>query len=150
MFGAPAGGKVEPSRSAGRKGATERTERTDRADESGGRTSQHRGAIESERLRTEIGRTGGIEHVHAHVVGVGPDREVRVIEEVRPEMKPITIIGAGGIARGGDSNALIGDRNAASRGRELGDDPTIGQLIVKDDGITGAARLAGAAEAAPE
>ena len=63
-----------------------------------GRTRQHRGAIKGERLRAEKGRAGGIEHVHAHVVGVGPDAEVRIIEEVRAEVKAITIIGAGGVA----------------------------------------------------
>ena len=141
------GGAIEIGRQERRDRATERT---DRADEGGGRTSQHRGAIEGERLRAEIGRAGGIEHVHAHVVGVGPDRQVRVIEEVRAEVKAITIIGAGGIARGGDSHAFIGDRRAAGRGRKLSDDPAIGQLIIEDDGIAGAARLAGAAEAAPE
>src|SRR5262245_42092053 len=62
-------------------------ERTDRADEGGRRTSQHGGAIEGERLRTEIYRAGRVEHVHAHVIGVGPDRKVRVIKEVRPEVK---------------------------------------------------------------
>ena len=65
-------------------------------------------------------------------------------------MKAITIIGAGGIARGGDSHAFIGDRRASGRGRKLSDDPTIGQLIIENDRITGAARLAGATEAAPE
>src|SRR5262245_32438253 len=107
------------------------TERTDRADEGGGRTSQHGSAIEGERLWTEIHRAGGIEHVHAHVVGIRPDRKMRVIEEVRPEVKTITIIGAGCVTRGGDSHALIGYRDTPGRSRELSDDPTIGQLIIE-------------------
>ena len=149
VFGAPAGGRVKPSRSAGRKGATE-PPGTDRANEGGWRTSQHCGAIEGERLRTEIGRAGGIEHVHAHVVGIGPVRKVRVVEEVRPEVKAITIIGAGCVTRGGNCDAFIGYRRASGRGGELSDDPTIGQLIIENDRITGAARLAGATEAAPK
>ena len=75
---------------------------------------------------------------------------MRVIEEVRPEVKAITIIGAGCVARGGDRDAFIGYRRASSRGGELSDHPTIGQLIIEDDRITGAAGLAGATEAAPE
>ena len=48
----------------------------------------------------EIGCAGGVKDVHAHVIGVGPDREVRVIEEVRAKVEPVTVIGAGCIARG--------------------------------------------------
>ena len=65
-------------------------------------------------------------------------------------MKAISIIGAGGIARGGNRNALIGDRRAPGRAGELADHPAIGQLIVKHDGIAEAASLACAAEAAPK
>ena len=141
------GEAVEVRRQEGRHRATERT---DRADEGGRSASQHRGAIEGEGLRAKVGRAGGVEHVHTHVVGVGPDGEVRIIEEIRPEVKAIPIIGAGGIARGGNRNALVSDRRASGRTGELADHPAISQLIVKNDGITEAAGLAGAAEPAPK
>src|SRR6478736_49404 len=43
---------------------------------------QHRRAIEGKRLRAEVGRARRIEHVHAHVISVGPNAKVRVVEEV--------------------------------------------------------------------
>ena len=56
-------------------------------------------------------------------------------------MKAIAIPSAGGIAGRGDSDALVGDWGAASRARELTDDPAIGQLIIQNNGIAGAAGL---------
>ena len=65
-------------------------------------------------------------------------------------MKAIPIIGAGGIARGGNRHAFISDRRASGRAGELADHPAIGQLIIKHDRIAKAASLAGTAEPAPK
>ena len=75
---------------------------------------------------------------------------MRIIEEIRPEVKPVTAISAGSIARGGNGHALVRDRRTPSRRGKLGNNPTIGQLVIENDGIAKAARLAGPAEAAPE
>ncbi|HAF14621.1 MAG TPA: hypothetical protein DCK99_13175 [Blastocatellia bacterium] len=64
------------------KGRDRAAERADRADEGGGRASQHRRAIERKRLRTEVSCAGGIEHIHAHVIAVGPDSELGIVEKV--------------------------------------------------------------------
>ncbi len=73
------GEAIEVRRQKWRDGGAERF---DRADESRRITRQHRRAIERERLRPEIGGAGCVEHVHAHVISVGPDGEVRVIVKV--------------------------------------------------------------------
>ena len=59
-------------------------------------------------------------------------------------MEAITIIGAGSVARRGDRDAFVG-RDAGAG--ELADEPTVSDLVVDNDGITEAARLANAAEA---
>jgi len=32
-----------------------------------------------------------LKNVHAHVIGIGPDSEVRVVEKVRAEVKAVTV-----------------------------------------------------------
>ena len=68
--------------------------------EARGKTSEHFCPIERERLWTEIRRPRRIKDVHAHVIGVRPDAQMRVIEEIRAEMKTVAEIGAGGVAGG--------------------------------------------------
>jgi hypothetical protein len=62
-------------------------------------------------------------------------------------MEPITIISAGGIRGLRDRHAFIGWNRGAG---ELADDPTIGNMVVKDDGVTIAIALANAAKSAPD
>src|SRR5262249_52131942 len=112
-----------------------------------GSSGEHLGTIERERLRAEISGAGGIEHIHAHVISVWPDTEVRVIEEVRAEVKVITSPGAGRIVSRGNRNAFV-RRNAGAG--ELSDDPAVRDLIVKHYRISEAARLANATKTAPE
>src|SRR6476620_915785 len=88
------GGAIQIS---GKKGVDRATQWSNWADKTRRLSKKHFGSIESKRLRTEIGRSRGIEDVHAHVIGIGPDTEVRIIEKVRAEMEPITIISASGI-----------------------------------------------------
>ena len=70
-----------------------------------------------------------------------------IVEEVRAQVKAITVIGTGGVARGGDGNALVCRDPTA---RELADDPAVGELVVEDDGIAVAGGLADAAKPAPD
>jgi hypothetical protein len=65
-------------------------------------------------------------------------------------MKPIAIVGAGGIGRGGNSDAFIGDRAVTGRLGKLSHDPSIGQVVVKDNRIAVATSLTGAAETGPD
>ncbi|PZR75012.1 MAG: hypothetical protein DLM73_06450 [Chthoniobacterales bacterium] len=110
---------------------------------------QHFCAIESESLRTEIGSTRGVEYVHAHVIGVRPDTDVRVVKKVGAEVKAVTVVSAGGVGRGRDGDALIGDRPARNAG-ELADQPAVGQVIVEHDWIAMSAGFTDAAKAGPD
>src|SRR5262249_49641315 len=67
--------------------------------ESSSLTYQHLCPVKGERLRTKISSARGIEHVHAHVVAVRPNTQVRVIKEIGAEMKSVAIVGARRISR---------------------------------------------------
>src|SRR5439155_3090438 len=108
---------------------------------------EHGRAVERERLRAEKRRAGRVEDVHAHVVGVGPDRELRVVEEARAEVEGVAVVRARRVAGRRDSDALVG---GYARAGELTDHPAVSELVVDDDRVSGAARLADAPEAAPE
>ena len=75
----------------------------------------------------------GIEHVHRHVVAIGPDAEMGIIEKVGAEVKAIAIVSAGGTRGRGDGDAFVG--RDPRRAGKLADKPAIGDLIVKDDRI---------------
>ena len=117
------------------------------ADERGREAGEHLRPVEGEGLRAEEGRAGRVEHVHAHVVGVWPDGELGIVEEVCAEMKAIAVIRAGGIARDGDGDALVGRDPGAC---ELADDPAVGELVVDHDRVAVAIGLANAAKAGPD
>jgi len=65
-------------------------------------------------------------------------------------MKAIAIVAAGGIGRGGNSDAFISDRAVTGGLGKLSDDPSIGQMVVKDNRIAVATCLTGAAETGPD
>src|SRR5688572_23693195 len=116
-------------------------------DESRRQSREHLRAIESERLWSKIRRRERVEHVHAHVIAVGPNAQVRIVEEVGTEMKVVTMIRAGGVASGRDGDALVSRNGNAG---ELRDDPAIGELIVKHDRISTVIELTNTAEALPD
>ena len=72
---------------------------------------------------------------------------MRVIEKVAAEMKGITIVGPGSIRAGRDGDALV---RWNGRPGELANQPAIGDVIVKDDGIAVAIALADATKAGPD
>src|SRR5712691_698978 len=118
------------------------------ADEGGRVAGQHRRAVEGEWLRAEEGRARRVEYVRAHVVSVGPDGEVRIVEEVVTHVKTIAVIGAAGIARGRDGDALV--RHSYAVVRELADDPAVGELVIEHDGIAVTGGFARTAKAGPD
>src|SRR5204863_1903989 len=79
-----------------------------RRDECRGLSRQHLGAIEGERLRTQIRGPRRVEHVHAHVVRVGPDAELRVVVEARTEMEVVAVIRAGRVRGSRNGYAFVG------------------------------------------
>ena len=149
--GGRARGRQSGTIQIGREKRIDRTaQRADWTDESGGLTDEHLCAIEGKRLRPEIRGAGGIKDVHAHVIAVRPDAQVRVIVKVRTEVKPVARVGAGRVGGGRDSDAFVGDRSTSGRRRKLADEPAIGEMIVEHHGIAGAAGFARAAEASPD
>src|SRR4029077_10597279 len=79
------------------KGIDRSAERSDGTNKGCGLPRQHLRPIKREGLRTEISRACRIEHIHAHVIGVGPYAEVRVIKKIRAEVKSVTVVTACGI-----------------------------------------------------
>src|SRR2546421_11646706 len=69
-----------------------------RANERCRQSRQHLCAVEREWLRAEECCARCIEHIHAHVIGVGPNSEVRIIEEVIAEVERGTVVRTRGIA----------------------------------------------------
>ncbi len=112
-----------------------------------GSAGEHRRPVEGERLRAEEGCARRVEHDHAHVVGVGPHGELGIVEEVRAQVKAVPVIGACGIRRGGDGDALV--RRVPGAG-ELADEPAVGNLVVEHDRVTLTAGLARFAEPGPD
>src|SRR6266568_7203531 len=97
-------------------------------DERGRLAGEHLGAVECVWLRTQEGCAGRVEYVHAHVIGIGPDTQVWVVEKVGPKVKGVAVPTAGGIAGRGDCDAFVsGDAGAG----ELADEPAIGKLVVE-------------------
>ena len=117
------------------------------AHEGRGIAGEHRRPVERERLRAEKRVARRVEDVHAHVIGVGPDGDVGIVEEVRAQVKAVAGISAGRVGRGGDGDALV-CRNG--RPGELADEPAVGELVVEHDRVAVAGRLADAGEAGPE
>jgi hypothetical protein len=77
---------------AGQEGRLAPSSRDSWGDKSGGQTGEHSRAVKGEGLWTEKGSAGCVEHVIGHVVAVGPDTEMRIIEKVGAEVKAITIV----------------------------------------------------------
>jgi len=113
-------GAVEVSR---QKGGCRPAQRSCRTDEGRRGAREHFRPIEGERLRPEKTRAGRVKDIHAHVVGIGPHCELRIVEEVRAQMKAIPIITPGCIARSGDRDAFVRRDATASK---LADDPPAG------------------------
>ena len=132
-------GKSRPIEVRGQEGIDGTTERTGWTNKGSRLAGQHLGSIKSECLRTEVRGAGGVKDVHAHVIAVGPDAQVRIVVKVRAEMKAVTGITAGGVARRGNSNAFVGDGAGAGGFCKLRDEPAIGQVVVQDYGIAVAA-----------
>jgi len=95
-------------------------------------------------LRAQVGGARRVEHVHAHVIGIGPDAELGIIKEVRAEVESVAIPSAGGVARGRDRDAFVRLRAGAGK---LTNNPAVSELVIKDDRVTTASSLANAAEA---
>src|SRR6185369_17227671 len=92
-------------------------------------------------------RAGRVEHVHAHVVAVRPNTQVRVVEEVGAEVKVVAMIRAGRVTRSRDSHALIGRHGNTC---ELCNHPAIGELVVHHYRIATAVEFTDTTEAAPD
>jgi len=135
---------VEVARQEGRFGSSSGYSR---GDKSSRQTGEHFRAVKGEGLGPEKGGARGVEHVHGHVVAVGPDAEMRIIEKVGAQVKGITIVSAGGIRGSRDGDALVGRNRCAG---ELADEPAVGDMVVEDDGVAVAIALADAAEAGPD
>ena len=88
------------------------------------------------------------EEVHGEVVGIGPDRELRVIGEVHGAVaERVAVVGAGRVTGGRDGDAHEVRRR---RHRELADDPAIGDAVVDDCWVAVVVRLAAATEPGPD
>ena len=72
---------------------------------------------------------------------------MRVVEKVCSEVKAIAMVGTGGVRGRRDGNALVCWNRRAG---ELTDEPAVGNLVVKDNGVAIAVVLADAAEARPD
>src|SRR4051812_17323236 len=112
-----------------------------------GQTLQHLRAIKREWLGAQESSAGSIEDVHAHVVSIGPNTQVWIIEEVRTQVKSVTVVAAGGIAGRRDRNTLVGRHAGAG---ELTNDPAIVDLIVHDDWIAIPCSFTHTTETAPQ
>ena len=143
-------GKDRAVEVAGKKRRLTSSSRDPRGNKSGGDAGEHFRAIKRKGLRTEKGGAGRVEHVHGHVVAVGPDAEMGIVKKVGTHVKAVTIVSAGGIRGRRDGDALVGDRRAARGAGKLGDDPPVRDVIIEDDRVAKAAVLAGAAEAGPD
>src|SRR5581483_1917824 len=101
-------------------------------------------------LRPDVGlRAGRAEDVRREVVAVGPDAQLRVVEEVRAQVEAVAVPRARRVARLRDGDALV-RRDVVPVDGELAHEPAVGELVVEHDGVAGAAALAEAAETAPE
>ncbi|PYI93042.1 MAG: hypothetical protein DME97_06970 [Verrucomicrobia bacterium] len=108
---------------------------------------EHLGAIHGREQTADVaaGRSAGGKGVGHHVVGVGPAAKLRIVAEVAiGDGKGVAKIGAAGVSRGGDGDALeVG--TARGGGSKLRDQPTIGYLVIDHNRI---AIVAGRAVAA--
>jgi hypothetical protein len=132
---------------AGQEGRLRPSSRDSWSDKSGGQAGEHSRAVKGEGLWPEKDGASRVEHVHGHVVAVGPDAEMRIIKKVGAEVKGIAIVSAGGIRGGGDGDALVG---WGPRTGELADKPAVGDMVVEHDGVAIAISLADTAEAGPD
>ena len=49
-----------------------------------------------------------VENVHAHVIAIGPDAELRIVEKVRAEMKSIAMVRTRRVTGGRNGDAFVG------------------------------------------
>src|SRR5207248_4430879 len=104
-----------------------------RADKCRRQVGEHLGTIKRKSLRAEVERAGGVKHVHTHVITVGPDTQLRIVKEVRAKMKAIACISAGGVCRGRNGDAFVGDRSAAGGAGKLSYHPAVCEVIIEHD-----------------
>ncbi|PYK05167.1 MAG: hypothetical protein DME66_07795 [Verrucomicrobia bacterium] len=65
-------------------------------------------------------------------------------------MKAIACISAGGVCRGRNGDAFVGDRSAAGGAGKLSYHPAVCEVIIEHDWIAAATGLAGATKARPD
>jgi len=127
-----------------------------RTEEDGGRAliGQHLVPIEGHRASANERSQVAAEEVDRHVVGVGPDGQLRVVREVGvADLPGVAEVRAGGIpgCRHGEALVVGRNREATLGGEgELGEDPAVRHPVVADDGIALVGELAEAAEAGPQ
>ena len=84
--------------------------------------------------------------MRAHVVAVGPDAGVWIIDEVnRVGQEVIKVVLTRCIRRGGDSEALVGIAGLPCTHNELREHPAAREDVVRNDGVAVIVRRAGAA-----
>ena len=123
-------------------------------DDAGRLAEEHLAPLEGEHADSGRGLRVRRELVGHHVVAVGPDADLRVVEEdVGAEVELVEVVRAGRVAgrRDGDALAvLVVARLTRGRGDELRDQPSPGDLVVDDDWISVVVDLALAVRVRPE
>ena len=101
----------------------------------GGQSLDHLRPLEDVDASAEERRTRRVEGVRRHVISVGPDADVRIVDEVHGVgHEVVEVVGPGRVLRFRDRDALV--RVARSRSHDkLGEDPASGENVVSDDRI---------------
>src|SRR5258705_5779909 len=101
-------------------------------DKSSRQTCEHLGAVKGEWLWAQEGGARRVEHVHAHVISIGPDTKVGIVEKIRAKVKAVAVVTARGITGCGNCHALISWYTCSC---ELADDPTVRNLVIEHNGV---------------
>src|SRR5207248_4631133 len=70
------------------------------------------------------------EFMCAHVISIGPQAKMRIVFEDWAERKVVDVILARGVGSLRDGDTLAGGGTAASTYSKLGEDPTVGKLVI--------------------
>src|SRR6266550_8240533 len=93
-------------------------------------THEHFHAVEDKSLRPKKRCVCHVENIGSHIIAIWPHAYLRIIEVVVGEMKLVTIVSAGGVARLRNGDTLIHRDAGPGRNGRLAHDPAVREPII--------------------
>src|SRR4029453_3007269 len=111
---------------------------------------EHFHAVEHKSLRPKKRCAFRVQNIGSHIIAIWPHAYLRIIEVVASEMKLVTIVSAGGVARLRNGDTLIHRDARGGRNGRLAHAPAVRQPIIVHYRVAAAGSLTDSAKPTPQ